>query len=117
MCVRGLKRWLFVPGASPIDPVANGGIEIKNVATPTIGGPKPMVGVAASCGHDAMKQIPATQAHKLPVYFWRTQRACGGHWASGGGAHHDGSTASATILSRVHRADFRQLAELRSSPR
>ena len=50
-----MKRWLFVPGASPIDPVANGGIEMKNVATPTIGGPKPMVGVAASLDHDAAK--------------------------------------------------------------
>ena len=97
-----MKRWLFVPGASPIDPVANGGIEMKIVASPTFGGEMPMVGMAASRRQDAVQQIPAAHAHRLPVHEWRTQRACGSQWASDGGAHLGGRSVSIAGLKCLH---------------
>ena len=94
-----MKRWQFVPGAESIDPVGNGDVVLENVAVPTIGGPKPMVGTAASRRHDAEQQAPATHAHGLPVREWRAQRACGRQWTSGGGTHLVGSDVRDATLS------------------
>lgn len=58
-----MKRWQFVPGAESIDPVGNGDVVLENVAVPTIGGPKPMVGTAASRRHDAEQQAPGPRTH------------------------------------------------------